>query len=74
MLAITPTKLKAAASGAAYSATLSVSGGKALYTWVVLGLPSGLSASTISGAPSGSGWAKSLPNVTRAPKGRCEDR
>ncbi len=55
---ITPTFLRAAAQGAAYSATLSASGGVAPYRWALSGgaLPAGLKLSrsgVISGVPAG---------------------
>ena len=56
-LSVSPDKLKAAASGTAYSASLSASGGTPPYTWTVLGLPPGLSASgaALSGTPTTKG-------------------
>ena len=56
-LSVSPDKLKAATDGAAYSASLSASGGTPPYTWTVLGLPPGLSASgaALSGTPTTKG-------------------
>jgi hypothetical protein len=56
-LSISTGKLKAAADGAAYSASLSVSGGTPPYTWAVLGLPPGVSArgAALSGTPTSKG-------------------
>ncbi len=56
-LSVSPDKLKAAATGTAYSASLSVSGGTPPYAWAVLGLPPGLSASgaALSGTPTSKG-------------------
>jgi hypothetical protein len=56
-LSVSPDKRKAAASGAAYSASLSATGGIPPYTWAVLGLPPGLSArgTALSGTPTSKG-------------------
>src|SRR5262249_14487819 len=58
-IVITSSALPAAKQGAAYSATLSVQGGVAPYTWTAVdSLPSGLtmsSAGTITGTPNVSG-------------------
>jgi hypothetical protein len=56
-LTVSPGNLKAATDGAAYSASLSASGGTPPYTWAVFGLPPGLSASgaALSGTPTTKG-------------------
>ena len=57
-LAVTTTSLSGGVVGTAYSAGLAASGGVPPYTWVVTGLPSGLSASTagaIGGTPTATG-------------------
>ena len=65
-LSVSPDKLKAAANGAAYSASLSVTGGTPPYTWTVLGLPPGLSASgaALSGTPTSKGTFTVIALVT----------
>jgi hypothetical protein len=65
-LSVSPSKLKAATSGTAYPASLSVSGGTPPYTWTVLGLPPGLSASgaVLSGTPTSKGTFMVIALVT----------
>ena len=69
-LAVSPGKLKAAADGAAYSASLSVSGGTPPYTWAVLGLPPSLRASgaALSGTPTSKGAFTVIVLVTDSTK------
>ena len=69
-LSISTSKLKAAADGAAYSASLSVSGGTPPYAWAVLGLPPGLSASgaALSGTPTSKGTFTVIVLVTDSNK------
>jgi hypothetical protein len=57
-LTITTASLPAGSVGAAYSATVAVTGGTPTYTWSATGLPGGLSinnSGTISGTPTSSG-------------------
>ena len=69
-LNISTGKLKAAAHGAAYSASLSVSGGTPPYSWAVQGLPPGLSASGagLSGTPTSKGTFTVIVLVTDSTK------
>ncbi len=62
-LVISTTTLPAGVAGTAYSATLTATGGDIPYTWTVLGLPSGITASA-SGALTGTPAAASNTTVT----------
>ncbi|WDL95301.1 beta strand repeat-containing protein [Alicyclobacillus sp. ALC3] len=61
---IASTSLGVAVSGAAYSASLAVSGGSGGDTWSVIGLPTGLSFNSATGAISGTATTTGVYTVT----------
>ena len=63
-LSITTTSLPGATSGAAYSGTVTASGGTAPYTFTAGGLPSGLSISSSTGAITGTTTAVGTATVS----------
>ncbi len=66
-LVITTSSLPGATIGSAYSTSLAATGGSPPYTWIVTGLPNGLSSSasgSISGTPTASGSSTLSVTVT----------
>ncbi|MCB0183003.1 MAG: putative Ig domain-containing protein, partial [Caldilineaceae bacterium] len=71
VITVTPNPLSSGTVGTAYTASPSVSGGIAPYTWTATGLPAGLSINPSTGAISGTPTAAGSTTITAIDSNGC---